>query len=102
MAKTLFRTVAQWLERRSYKSVAEGSIPSSPTFFRRYNMQDEHSDPHEWSFLAERIHNIDIEIESAEHAITHAMAQTEQEDLIKSVIKLQQRRKKLLDKKYKY
>ena len=25
-------TVAQWLERRSYKSVAEGSIPSSPTF----------------------------------------------------------------------
>ena len=26
-----FGTVAQWLERRSYKSVAEGSIPSSPT-----------------------------------------------------------------------
>ena len=25
-------TVAQWLERRSYKAVAEGSIPSSPTY----------------------------------------------------------------------
>lgn len=64
-------------------------------------MKNEHSDSHEWYVLEERVHKIDIEIESAEHAITHAMAKTEQEDLIKSVIKLQQKRKKLLDKKHK-
>ena len=77
-------TVAQWLERRSYKAVAEGSIPSSPTFSRRYNMTDNFSGSCEWSFLEETIHKIDIEIESAEHAITHAMAKVEEEDLINS------------------
>ena len=64
-------------------------------------MKNEHFDSHEWSFLEETIHKIDIEIESAEHAITHAMAKVEEEDLIKSVIKLQQRRKNLLEKNYK-
>jgi len=65
-------------------------------------MKDKSSGSAEWSFLEETIHKIDIEIESAEHAITHAMAQMEQEDLIKSVIKLKQKRKNLLNKNYKY
>ena len=64
-------------------------------------MKDKSSGSAEWSFLEETIHKIDIEIESAEHAITHAMAKVEEEDLIKSVIKLQQRRKNLLEKNYK-
>ena len=63
-------------------------------------MTGEYIGLHEWSLLEEKVHNIDIEIESVEHAIADAMAQTEQEDLIQSVIKLKQRRKKLLDKKY--
>ena len=95
-------TVAQWLERRSYKAVVEGSIPSSPTFYQEYNMKDKSSGSAEWSFLEETIHKIDIEIESAEHAITHSMGRSEQEDLIQSVIKLKQRRKNLLNKIYKY
>ena len=65
-------------------------------------MKDEYSGSHEWSFLEERIHKIDIEIESAEHAITHAMSKIEQEDLIDYVIKLKRRRKKILNKDYRY
>ena len=65
-------------------------------------MKEKPSNSHEWSFLEEIIHKIDIEIESAEHAITHSMGRLEQEDLIQFVIKLKQRRKNLLNKNYKY
>ena len=65
-------------------------------------MKEKPSNSHEWSFLEEKIHKIDIEIESAEHAISHAMAKIEQEDLIQSIVELKQKRKKLLDKSHNY
>ena len=65
-------------------------------------MKNEHSDSHEWSVLEERVNEIDIEIESAEHAIANAMTQLEEEDLIKYVIKLKQKRKKLFEKSRNY
>ena len=65
-------------------------------------MKNEHFDSHEWSFLEERINKIDIEIESAEHAITHAMGKIEQEDLIEYVVELKRRRKKILNKDLRY
>ena len=58
-------------------------------------MRNEHLDSHEWSALEERVHKLDIEIESAERAILNVMTQVEEEDLIKYVIKLKQKRKKL-------
>ena len=80
-------TVAQWLERRSYKAVAEGSIPSSPILLNKWealNMD-----------LDEQIQQIDIEIEAIELAIRQAMSYCEMESLISSVIQLHQKRTNL-------
>ena len=52
--------------------------------------------------IEERIQQIDIEIEAVERAIEKAMAIFEKEDLIKSVTRLQQQRKKLIQKDTKY
>jgi len=52
--------------------------------------------------IEKQIQQIDIEIEAVEHAIQKAMAIFEEEDLIKSVARLQQQRKKLIQRSSKY
>ena len=86
-------TVAQWLERRSYKAVVEGSIPSSPTLTMKeiYIMNTD-----------EQVQQIDIHIEAVEIAIEKAMTVVEKEDLVKSVMDLQQQRKKLIHRQDKH
>ena len=46
----------------------------------------------------EQINQVDIHIEAVELAIQKVMSVVEKEDLVKSVISLQQQRRKLLEK----
>jgi hypothetical protein len=50
----------------------------------------------------EQVQQIDIHIEAVEIAIEKAMTIVEKEDLVKSVIGLQQQRKKLIQRSSKY